>query len=91
LFTELLTPLLIKTAKISDTASVRVAWLSSSAADMVSPKGGVDMSNVTYQIDKSAWHKYSASKAGNYLYAAEYAKKHKSDGIVSVVRKLRSW
>ena len=85
LFTKLLTPLLVSTAKSAPRGSVRVVWLGSSAAEMMSPKGGVDMTNIDYKIDKSAWYKYGTSKAGNVLYSKEFAKRYQANDVISVV------
>jgi retinol dehydrogenase 12 len=85
LFTKLLTPILIKTAKTAPKGSVRVVWVSSSAAELSSPKNGVDMDNLDYKVDKNVWHKYGVSKASSFYHTAEYTKLHKDDGIVSVV------
>jgi retinol dehydrogenase 12 len=85
LFTKLLTPLLVKTAKTAPKGSVRVIWVSSSAAALTSPKNGVEMDNLDYKKDKPVWHKYGVSKAGNWYHATEFAKLHKADGITSVV------
>lgn len=85
LFTKLLTPVLLGTAKSSPAGAVRVIWVASSAADRFPPEGGVDMSNLDYKNDKGAWHKYGVSKAGNILHAKEYAKRYGQDGILSVV------
>lgn len=84
LFTNLLTPLLVSTAKVSPPGAVRVVWVSSSAAEAFSPVNGVDMNNLDYKTDKGAWHKYGVSKAGNVLHSHEYAKRHGGDGIISV-------
>ncbi|KUI72611.1 hypothetical protein VM1G_08568 [Cytospora mali] len=85
LFTKLLTPTLIRTAKSEDPSSVRVIWVASSAAEALqAPQGGVDMSNLDYHDDKSPFDKYCVSKAGNYLQGAEFARRHRDDGIVSV-------
>jgi len=84
LFTELLTPVLVKTAKAKGPGNVRVVWVSSSAAELLSPNGGVEMDNLDYKREKGAWHKYGVSKAGNVLHAMEYAKRHGGEGIISV-------
>jgi retinol dehydrogenase 12 len=84
LFTKLLTPLLIKTARTALANSVRVVWVSSLAAQLA-PKGGVGLDNLDYKKDEGAWTKYSISKAGNWYHSTEYAKRYKKDGIVSVV------
>jgi retinol dehydrogenase-12 len=83
LFTQLLTPLLIETAKTAPPDSVRVVWVSSSAISRA-PPGGVDIHNMDYHVDASAWTKYGISKAGNYYHGTEYAKLHRNDGIISI-------
>ena len=85
LFTKLLTPLLKETAKVSPPGSVRVVWVSSSAAKNFSPDGGLDVSNLDYHIDKGVWPKYGISKAGNIYHGKEYARRHGQDGILSLV------
>lgn len=84
LFTKLLTPILVKTAKTAPPGSVRVVWVSSSAAEL-SPKNGMDFDNLDYKKDCGAIAKYAVSKAGNYYHATQFAKQHKADGIISVV------
>ncbi|KAG6359350.1 hypothetical protein INS49_012871 [Diaporthe citri] len=85
LFTKLLTPTLARTARAEDPSSVRVVWVSSSAAESIQvPSGGVDLSNLDYHVDKSPFDKYCVSKAGNYLQGVEFARRHKEDGIVSI-------
>ena len=88
LFTKLLTPTLIKTAKLEPPGTVRVVWTSSSVAEAGSPKNGVNMDNLDYKVDKPAWHKYGVSKAGNILHAKEYANRYKGDGLISVVSEV---
>jgi retinol dehydrogenase-12 len=85
LFTQLLTPILASTAKTSPTASVRIVWVSSSAAEVFSPTNGVDMDNLDYKNNMSASHKYGVSKVGNIFHCKEYAKRHQGDRIMSVV------
>lgn len=85
MFTKLLTPLLIATAKTEPSDTVRVVWVSSVGAELDSPKpGGVPLDNLDFHDDKGGIFKYNVSKAGNYLQAAEFAKRHKADGVVSV-------
>ncbi|EME38052.1 hypothetical protein DOTSEDRAFT_57652 [Dothistroma septosporum NZE10] len=87
LFTRLLTPLLASTAKSSPPNSVRVIWVSSSAAEVMSHNpGGVPLSKLDdLSGNVPVWRLYGISKAGGYLYATEYAHRHSaSDGIVSV-------
>jgi NAD(P)-dependent dehydrogenase (short-subunit alcohol dehydrogenase family) len=85
MFTKLVTPALVETTKTEPVGSVRVVWVASSAAEMpVVPTGGIDMSNLNYRHDKFWLTKYGISKAGNYLHSAEFARRHKSDNVVSV-------
>lgn len=85
LFTKVLTSLLVETAKSAPRDSVRVVWLSSSAAETTAPKGGVVMTNLDYKKEESAWYKYGVSKAGNIFYSNEFAKRHQAEGVLSVV------
>lgn len=85
LFTKLLTPTLIKTAQASEPGRVRVVWVSSSAADVLSPRNGMDLTNLDYHKSMFYAYKYGVSKAGNYYHATEFAKKHSGDGILSIV------
>jgi retinol dehydrogenase-12 len=88
LLTQLLTPILVQTAKTEPANSVRVVWVSSMAADLYSVKGGVDMSNIRgkdYIKKGPIMERYGISKAGNYLHGLEYSRRHQADGIVSVV------
>lgn len=92
LFTELLTPTLINTAKASTAGSVRVVWVSSSAAELLLPvAGGIDLDNLDYKKDIFYAYKYGVSKAGNYYHATEYARRHRNDGIVSLVSSRLVW
>lgn len=87
LFTKLLTPLLLETAAAADTGSVRVVWVSSSAAHMGAPKGGVDVQALGDGVmaKKSAADKYSISKGGNVLHAIEFANRYADKGVLSIV------
>jgi retinol dehydrogenase 12 len=85
LFTMLLTPLLVQAAQSASKGSVRAVWVSSSAAEMISPVGGVDVGNLGYKKEMSGWIKYGVSKAGNILHSNEYARRYGGEGIVSVV------
>ncbi|KAL7916565.1 NAD(P)-binding protein [Trichoderma velutinum] len=88
LFTELLTPLLAKTAAsypASSPNTVRVVWVSSLYSELGSPKGGFDPENMGYtKKEQSILHKYAVSKAGSYYQAVEYSKRYKSKGIISL-------
>ncbi|KAH7176740.1 short-chain dehydrogenase [Dactylonectria macrodidyma] len=83
LFTNLLTPTLKATAQVAPRDTVRVIWVSSSAADAV-PKPAIDFSNMDYQREEGLWTKYMRSKAGNVIQAAEYARRTEGSGILSL-------
>lgn len=84
LFVHFLTPLILQTAATAPRNSVRVVWVSSMSADMA-PTPPIDFSNMDYHKQEDSMTKYHRSKAGNLLHAAEYARRHKDTGIVSVV------
>ncbi|KAH6683398.1 hypothetical protein B0J14DRAFT_146455 [Halenospora varia] len=88
LFTKLLSPILVSTAKVAPKGSVRVVWVSSSAAEGLSPTGGVPLpfsqfSGKEYE-KKGGMYRYGVSKAGNYLHATEFARRFHDSGIVSI-------
>jgi retinol dehydrogenase-12 len=85
MFTKLLTPILLATARKEPPSTVRVVWVASSATELGSPTpGGLLMENLDYHNDKLAMVKYAISKVGNYFHATEFAKRHEADGVVSV-------
>lgn len=83
LFTQLLVPILAKTAKNSPPNSVRVIWVSSSGA-LVAPNPAVDFTNMDYERDEMNWTKYSRSKAGNVIHSSEFARRNSGTGILSL-------
>ncbi|KAK9318740.1 hypothetical protein V1517DRAFT_267436, partial [Lipomyces orientalis] len=83
LFTHFLRPLLVETAKVAPKDTVRVVWVSSSAADNA-PNPAIDFSNMDYHQEAGIWTKYSRSKAGNVLHAVEFARRAGSQGIISM-------
>ncbi|MCJ1249411.1 hypothetical protein MMC30_006635, partial [Trapelia coarctata] len=84
LFTKLLHPVLAETAKTAPPNSVRVVWVSSSAAEFA-PKPAIIFENIDYKKkDEGAWIKYGRSKAGNVIHGAEFARRAKGEGVVSV-------
>ena len=86
LFTKLLRPILAKTAAAAPPNSVRVIWVASMAAQLA-PKPAINFENMDYsKKDEMAWTKYCRSKAGTVLYAAQFARLAKEEGIVSMVR-----
>ncbi|EOD47194.1 putative short-chain dehydrogenase protein [Neofusicoccum parvum UCRNP2] len=85
LFTQLLLPLLRKTAVASPPGSVRVTWAASLATDLLSPAHGVDLDEATGapKVLGLPQQNYGQSKSGNVLLGAEFARRHREDGIVS--------
>lgn len=85
LFTKLLTPTLVATAKTEPEGTVRVVWVSSSGTEIAGEKSvGLHMNNLDYNIPKNPMYKYAISKVGNYLQGVEFAKRHRADGVVSI-------
>lgn len=86
LFTELLTPLLAKTASNSPAGSVRVTW-AASLATFFSPRNGIawtDTTKTTPKLHGDRRTDYAQSKASNALLAREYAARHGTpNGIAS--------
>lgn len=85
LFTRLLTPILVSTAKSEPADTVRVVWLSSFALELFAHKDvGVSLDNLDYQIQKPAIERYGISKSGVWALGVEFARRHRANGIVSV-------
>lgn len=84
LFTRFLIPIMANTASTAPKDSVRVVWVSSSAAP-AAPNPAVDFDNMDYHKEEGLWTKYSRSKAGLVIYGAELARRTKGKGIISVV------
>lgn len=84
LFTKLLIPTLASTAKLEAPNTVRVVWTSTVDIDAGGPKGGVEIDNLDYHVQKSPVVKYVTSKVGNYLHAVELAGRYRDAGIISI-------
>lgn len=84
LFTYFLTPILVKSAQVAPPNSVRVIWVSSSAADNA-PDPAIDFLNMDYHNEEGIWNKYFRSKAGNVIHSAEFARRFADTGILSLV------
>ena len=89
LFTKLLTPLLVETARSSPRGSVRVMFVASSATYLFTPKGGVEVEKLAKGRTYSPMYMYGVSKAGDALYALHFAKLYGKEGIISVVSPFR--
>lgn len=84
LFAKLLTPTLVETAKMAPKNSVRIIWVSSSAADF-GPMPAIDFDNMDYAKDEKQMVKYCRSKAGNAVHFCEFARRYADVGIISLV------
>jgi NAD(P)-dependent dehydrogenase (short-subunit alcohol dehydrogenase family) len=87
LLTKLLLPILIRTAKSSPKASVRIIFTSSSIVDMGGPEGGLSLAELAPgQYSKDKARNYSSSKAGNWMLASEFDRRVREHGIVCVTQ-----
>lgn len=85
LFTKLLTPLLVATAKSEPPSSVRVIWVSSMGLETIGEKSkGLSLDYLNYWPAMSPLERYGLSKAGNWLHAVDMARRYRADGVVSV-------
>lgn len=85
LFTKLLIPTLIATAKVEPPNTVRVVWLSSFVLELFAHKDvGVALDNLDYHTPVPAAERYGISKSGAWALGVEMARRYKDDGIVSV-------
>jgi retinol dehydrogenase-12 len=85
LFTKLLTPTLLNTAKTAPPNSVRVTWAASLATSVGSPTGGVEFGpDGAPKVHPDPATDYSQSKAANTYLAAEFAARYGKDGVISL-------
>ncbi|KAI1851794.1 hypothetical protein JX265_013151 [Neoarthrinium moseri] len=85
LFTQLLTPILVNTAKTERPNSVRVIWVSSSGTEFRGhERVGVSLDNLDYHNIIPPLDRYAISKAGNWAQGVEFARRHKADGVLSI-------
>ena len=87
LFTNLLTPLIIKTAQTAPKNSIRVIWTSSQILELTGPPGGVSFEEQEpgkHSTDQD--RNYAASKAGNWFLASELDNRVRNDDGVSITQ-----
>ncbi|KAK8154497.1 hypothetical protein BKA80DRAFT_209874 [Phyllosticta citrichinensis] len=84
LFTQLLRPLLNKTAASSPPGTVRVTWAASLAIDTLAPNHGVDFDEKGAPKIHDVQTDYGQSKAANVFLGTEYARRYSKDGVLSV-------
>ncbi|KAI0530008.1 NAD(P)-binding protein [Xylaria digitata] len=83
LLTQLLLPVLIKTAEISPKASVRVIFATSSVIELQGPPGGLSLAELAPgNHSKDRQRNYSASEAGCWFLALEFDRRLRNHGIV---------
>ncbi|RFU33186.1 hypothetical protein B7463_g3198, partial [Scytalidium lignicola] len=83
LFTKLLHPLLISTAKSSPVGSVRVIWLGSIVIHLQAPKTGMDLDNLDYKKKpEDDATRYAISKTGDLFIGSEWARRDAETGVV---------
>jgi retinol dehydrogenase 12 len=87
LLTKLLIPVLKATAATVAPGTVRVMFVASSATYLFAPTDGVELGKL---MDRTQQHPplymYGLTKAGNALYALQFGRMYRQDGIVAVVR-----
>lgn len=83
-FTSRLIPLLLKTAKMSPPASVRVIWVASSGHFVFTPKSGINYDSIKNVSKVDNQVHYGQSKLATIHLANEMAQRYKDDGILSV-------
>ncbi|KUI66580.1 hypothetical protein VM1G_02093 [Cytospora mali] len=87
LLTELLTPVLVATAGLEPPGTVRVVWVASSAAEIFAEQRVAirpEALSLAALEPRSRNIPYWLSKVGNWAHGAEYARRHRDDGVVSV-------
>ncbi|PHH92959.1 hypothetical protein CDD83_3117 [Cordyceps sp. RAO-2017] len=85
LFTRLLTPILVATAKAEAPGTVRVVWVSSMGLEATGEKSlGLSLDYLKYWPAVSPLERYGLSKAGNWLHAVEMAQRFKEEGVISM-------
>ena len=85
LFSQLLLPQLRSAAAEAPKASVRIVWTSSFLVDTSAPPGGLVVAELSAPLNDPV-RNYAASKAGNWMLAAEWARRFGDDGILSLTQ-----
>lgn len=85
LFTKLLTPALISTARSEPAGSVRIIWVSSLGTEMVGEKSiGLSVNDLEAHAKRAPMDRYGLSKTGNWLHAVDCARRLHTEGVVSI-------
>lgn len=81
-FLEALMPLLRESA--AKHHAPRVVWATSNFVEALSPKGGIDFSDLDCGATRPGLNDYAISKCGNFFLALEGARRYGGDGIISI-------
>ena len=85
LFTKLLTPTLVTTAKQEPANTVRIVWVSSLGLEMTGEEQyGIRPEFEEYWPKIQPMERHGMSKAANWLYDIEFAKRCEAEGVLSV-------
>ena len=85
LFTKLLTPTLVATAKTEPAGTVRVVWVCSLGTEVTGEKShGITLDYLNYWPSLSPLERYGVTKAGNWLHCVEFAKRYQANGVASI-------
>jgi NAD(P)-dependent dehydrogenase (short-subunit alcohol dehydrogenase family) len=85
LFTQLLLPVLRRTADATSVASVRVIWTASIVVDAFALEAGIELAEL-FQKDAEKSRNYLNTKVGNWFLADALASQVCGDGILSLVQ-----
>ena len=85
LFTQLLVPILTRTANKTVPGAVRVVWTSSLVVDLSAPTSGIDLDDL-HTRSSGPQKNYTTSKTGNWFLADALAKQIGSEGVLSVTQ-----
>lgn len=75
LFTNILLPVLLRTAADAAPGAVRIINVTSNGHNLFAPKAGIDFSDIN-QITGSPWSRYGMSKLGNILHSKELHRRY---------------
>ena len=85
LFTQLLVPILTRTAQATNPGAVRVVWTSSITTDIGAPESGLDLADLE-SPPADPQKNYTTSKTGNWFLADALARQIGSKGVLSVTQ-----
>ena len=84
LFTRLLLPTLMSTAKTSPKGTVRIVNVTSDGHAKLAPKEGILFADKCHAMDVSPWTRYGMSKLANVLHTKELARRYGNSRVLAV-------